>query len=248
MLIVTVLLILAPIALDYARRKLDLDMLRGIVYFAGVWPVLATAPLLGTADQRHLYFASVGIAIALGLAGARLVSTRTRVATAAGALLGLLLLVHAGLLTRGVGSLAANGRASAQLRAELGAGVARAATNTSAVVVVLPEPPDASRHFWEYALPPAADPLFLGGVERAPVLAAFNACECKPEQWLADYATELGLLNSGSTEPVYVIALNPDQARFTTRETDRASFRTAYAAPGSPLLRGRRPEFPTPEL
>jgi hypothetical protein len=221
---------------------------RGLVYFAIVWPLVAVAPLVGANQQRHLYFSSVGIAVALGLAGARLLASPPRIRPVAAAALGTLLVIHALLLTSGVAAFAENGRLSQQLRDQLAAAAERSAPDTGATIVVLPEVPNSSRHLWEYALPLVAEPMFLGGAQPARVVGSFTSCHCQPQEWLSEDGPVLQSLVAGTATAVYVIEWDPARAGFSTRLLDGAQFRVAYLDPGGALLRPRRPDLPTPVL
>jgi hypothetical protein len=222
--------------------------LRGVAYFALVWPLVTVAPLVGANQQRHLYFSSVGIAVALGLAGTRLLATRSVVRPMAACVLATVLVAHALLLSSGIRAFARNGMLSQQLRDELVAATERSAPDPSAAIVVIPDLPNSPRHLWEYALPLAADPMFLAGRGSANIAGSFTSCHCEPSEWLAWDGPVIESLLTGTSEPVYLIHWDPPQAAFTMRQLDRAQFRAAYVRPGGPLLRARRPDLPEPVL
>jgi hypothetical protein len=202
---------------------------------------------MGAAGQRHLYFASVGIAVALGLAGARLLVIRTATARLALGALGAVFVIHGLLLVSGIGAFARNGYLSQQLMALFIAASDQARTDLAATLVVLPDVPGNERHLWEYALPAAADPIFVHGPPPPSTVSSFSSCHCEPAEWLADNRPALTRLKSGAAEPVYVIEWQPDASVFSARVVDRAQFRAAYAQPGGPLLRPRRADLPAPD-
>jgi hypothetical protein len=250
LLLLAVGLIAAPLMLTCGGRLRQTDgaYVRGALYFGLIWPLLAVAPLLGASQQRHLYFASAGIAVALGLAGARILNVTSLVGRVLAGALGVVLLVHALLLVSGVAAMARNGRLSGQIREQLVAAVQRSTPDDGSAIVVLPEVPDSQRHLWEYALPVAAEPLFVGQPHPANVIGSFTSCYCNPQEWLTENARALDRLADGSTRRVYVIEWDASAAAFTTRVLDRARFWAVYASPGGPFLRARRPGLPTPVL
>jgi hypothetical protein len=245
----TGLIIAWPAVLSFGRWTTDggSTYVRAVIYFAGVWPLVTVAPLLGAAAQRHLYFASVGIAVALGLAGARLLAIWTRTTRIALGAVGAVFVIHGLLLVSGIGAFARNGDLSQQLMAQFVSASDQTGTDPAATVVVLPEVPGNERHLWEYALPVAADPLFLQRPPPPSAVSSFSSCHCQPAEWLADNGPALTRLTSGAAEPVYVIEWQPDASAFTTRLLTRAQFRAAYLQPGGPFLRPRRPDLPAPD-
>jgi hypothetical protein len=59
-------LLLVLILPFFIQQKAALgDCGRGLTYFGIGWPLLATVPLMGAAEHRHFYLASVGLAVAL---------------------------------------------------------------------------------------------------------------------------------------------------------------------------------------
>ena len=252
---ITIAILVSPLLLllghhdsSMAKEKF-VDYVRGTIYFAILWPIITVAPLMGAADQRHFYLASVGIAIALGLAGAHLAGTHSRFAVFTSSVVVLLLLTHGLLLMSGVEAFAKNGRLSREIEQQIGSVAANAENDPSAILVVIPEVPGNRRVFWDYALPLATDPLFVPGPKPPETVPSFTSCHCEPQEWLTRYGRALQDLTRGSSEPVYVVEWDAGRAAFATRLFDRAQFRAAgYTAPGGVLVRPRHPGGPTPVL
>jgi hypothetical protein len=93
----TVLLALAPLAI--LRNAARAEYGRSVAYFGLAWVVLAAIPLLGYSSQRHLFLASAGMAVALGLAGAALLQAQGLPRLAGATLIAGLLTIQAIALT-----------------------------------------------------------------------------------------------------------------------------------------------------
>src|SRR5262249_39391320 len=94
----TALLFLAPallLTLFLTTQAPSQTFTRGLIFFAVIWPVLSTAVLFGAHAPRHLYLSSIGVAIAFGLAGSQLLTSRPPVVAAGLAITGLLLALFA---------------------------------------------------------------------------------------------------------------------------------------------------------
>lgn len=225
---------------DYARK---------CAYFAVIWPTIATAVLMGANSQRHFYLASVGPAIALGLAGARLLHTgRIPMILAAGAL-ALLLVTNGFALASGVQAFRLNGERSWQLRYEADQALERAAQDPASTVVIIPEVPDTQGILWDYFYPVALQPPFTTPIPVTNVIASFASCHCSPEEWTATHAAALQHLIHNEVGPVYVVDWDEHRSTFATRTLSQYEFlHNGYVLPGGSVLRPSYPGLPSPRL
>lgn len=227
--------LLAPAAFLPAPRRAD--HARGVLLFAVGWPVVATVVLLGANDNRHFYLASVGPAVALGLAAARWLSARRPLALAGVAAAAALLVLYGGALGAGIAEFARNGERSLQLRGVVDATIARAEAEPGSIVVVLAQPPDNRRVLWDYFYPAALAPPFTGHSPAADVIPNFTSCHCAPQDWRARHAAPLARLTAGAAGVVYVVEWDARQGQFAARGLDADAFRDGgYLTPGGRLL------------
>ncbi len=223
------------------------DYTRKCLYFAVIWPTITTAVLMGANSQRHFYLASVGPAVALGLAGARLLNTgRIPMVLAAGALT-LLLVTNGSALASGVQVFRLSGERSWQLRDEVDQVLERAAQDPAATVVIIPEAPDTQGFLWDYFYPAALQPPFTALTPVTNVIASFASCHCSTEEWTATHAAALQHLTDNKAGPVYVVDWDKQRSTFTTRMLSQYEFlHNGYMSPDGPVLRPPHPSLPSP--
>ena len=219
------------------------------VYFAVIWSTIATAVLMGANSPRHFYLASVGPAVALGLASARLLKAgRIPMVLAAGAL-ALLLVTNGFALASGVQVFRLNGERSRQLRDEVDQVLERAAQDPAATVVIIPEAPDTQGVLWDYFYPAALQPPFTTPLPVANVIASFASCHCSPKEWTTTHAAARQHLIGNEAERVYVVNWDEQRSTFTTRTLSQYEFlHNGYVFPGGPVLRPPHPGLPAPPI
>jgi hypothetical protein len=228
-----------------ARRELA----RGLFFFAVLWPLACTVVLFGAGSPRHFYLASVGVAIALGLAGSRLIASKPGFARAGSLAIGLLLGILAFGLVSNIALYARNGRLSRALAEEIDRALAAAERDPQAVTVIIPDFPERQVVFWDYFYPQALKPPFRSPRPPPRVLPSFAPCHCPPEEWKAEHAATLARLREPSVSAVHVAIWDAWQSRFVTRSLSQAAFwQDGYAAPDAPLVRPLWPGTPAPEL
>jgi len=225
-------LLLAPLLI--LRRDALVEYARGFAYFAVGWVFLSTIPLLGSNSQRHLFLASAGLAVALGLAGAHLVMARRRLSLRASAVVASLLIIQGISLASHVTVFAESGALSYQLWDAITMASESASADTDAVLVIIPELPDKRRQFWDCSLPFAVYPPFM---DRMPpgLIPSFRSA-CSPDNWIALYGPTLARATSGESGPTHVVAWDTQRATFAARVLDHADFAAAgYTRSGGPL-------------
>jgi hypothetical protein len=235
-LLITILL-LAP--LTFLRfHKLE-KYFRDFVYFAIGWPIITTSVYLGARSERHLYLASIGPCVALGLATARLLASKRPFLILHGSTAALLLfLVYGWTLTTGVSGFALNGARSFQIQQEVDRAIERASQDRNAIVVIIPEIPNNHNVFWDYFYPAALEPPFTDRAPSVTVIPSFAQCHCSPEEWISGYWSSLKDLVHGVTGSIYVVEWDSARALFVTHVLSQEDFkRQGYLAPDSPLLR-----------
>jgi hypothetical protein len=237
-LLITILLV-APFT--FLRSNNLENYTRSLIYFAIGWPIITTFVYLGLRSERHLYLASVGICVALGLATAKCMdSKRLFLILYASTTAVLLFFVYAWTLTSGVASFALNGERSHQIKQEVDLAIERASQDTNAMVVVIPEMPDNHTAFWEYFYPVALEPPFTRSMPSIPVLSSFASCDCVSDEWNSYHRDLLTRLVHGVTGPVYIVEWDPKHTRFVTHTLSQEDFRRdGYLAPDGALLRPR---------
>jgi hypothetical protein len=239
--------LLAPFVTAPARGRTDLA--RGLVFFAVLWPFVCTAVLFGAGSPRHFYLASVGVAIALGLAGSRLLMSVRGVALPFSVVIGLVLGVSAAGLISNISHHARSGRLSRVLAGQIDRALELAERDPRAVTVIIPEFPGRRTVFWDYFYPSALIPPFRRSVPPPRVLPSFAPCHCLPEEWKAEHAATLAWLKDGSVSAVHLVLWDARQSAFVTRSLSQREFwQGGYAARDGPLVRPRRPGLPAPEL
>jgi hypothetical protein len=223
---------------------------RGLLYFAVFWPLLSTAVLFGAESPRHLYLASVGMAVALGLAASRILSSGARAAGAGALALGILLGCSAVGLASNVLAHARSGRLSRLLAREIDRALGGAAgSGPAAITVVIADYPERRAVFWDYFYPEALEPPFRSARLPVGILPSFATCHCPPEQWKTEHAATLARLRDGPLDEVRVVIWDAWRSAFVTRSSSRAAFwQAGYAAPDGPLVRPIWPEGPAPKL
>jgi hypothetical protein len=219
---------------------------RETIFFAALWPFFATAVLFGARSPRHLYLASIGVAVALGLAGSRILSGRRLVSAAGAAILLLTLGLSAIGLASYVDLYARNGRLSRDLAREIDRAYARAAPDSRAVIAIIPDFPRRQASFWDYFYPDAVAPPFRRG-RPFRTIPSFASCRCIPAEWKAEHSETLRLLNDASD--VYLVHWDEAKAGFATRVlTPSAFWQSPYASRDGPLLRPYLPGLESPTL
>ncbi|MGE5276680.1 MAG: hypothetical protein ACM3SU_06780 [Acidobacteriota bacterium] len=226
--------LLAPLSAGSARGRPDYA--RGLIYFAGLWPLVCTGVLFGAASQRHFYLATVGPAIALGLAGSRLLACGPAVARAAAVTLALLLAQSGLALASSVAPYAQNGRLSRQIAREVDLALDAAARDPKSVTVIIPEFPERRAVFWDYFYPVALEPPFRSVPPPKAVLPSFTTCHCLPEEWRAQNAVVLARLKRGGVSRVHVVIWEAGRSKFVTRSLSPEEFwEKGYAAATGPI-------------
>jgi hypothetical protein len=222
---------------------------RSLTFFALAWPLVTTAVLFGADSSRHFYLASVGVSIALGLAGARLLCGRTSLALAGSAAIGLLVGMSAFGLGSNIAQYARSGRLSRALAAEVGRALAGAGADPRAVSVIVADYPERRVVFWDYFYPEALMPPFRPGPLPPGILPSFAPCHCSPEEWKAEHAATIARLRDGDVSSVRIVEWEAWRSAFVTRVLTPSEFwEGGDAAPDGPLLRPRRPGLPSPRL
>jgi hypothetical protein len=238
--------LLAPFG--FLPRHQILDYGRGILYFAAGWPVIASAVLLGANSDRHFYLASVGPAIALGLAAAHWLTAKRPLTIVGVGVTAALLGLYGFALGAGIAEFARNGERSHQLQHAADTAIAGAREEPSALVVILAQSPDNQRVLWDYFYPTALSPPFTARGPAVDVLPDFATCHCSPEEWLATHGAPLARLAQGNVDSIHLVEWDPQQDAFVPRVLDLAAFRNAgYLTSTGPLLRPRYPGTPAPQ-
>jgi hypothetical protein len=235
-LLITILL-LAPFTF-LRLQKLE-DYIRDFVYFAIGWPIITTCVYLGERSERHLYLASIGPCVVLGLATVRLLASRRPFLILYGSTAALLLfLVYGWTLANGVSGFALNGERSFQIHQEVDLAIERASQDINAIVIVIPEIPGNHHVFWEYFYPVALQPPFTHSIPSVPVLSSFASIYCVPNEWISYHKDSLTRLAHGVTGPVYIVEWDTQHIRFVTHKLSQEDFkREGYLASDGPLLR-----------
>jgi hypothetical protein len=244
--------LLAPVLLltPLASRAADVrhNSARGTILFAVLWPLMSTAVLFGARSPRHLYLASIGVAIALGLASAQLLAGKPVVAATSGAIVGLLLVTYGVGLSSYVGLYARNGRLSRELAREIDRAIAQAAPERQAVIVIIPDFPQRQASFWDYFYPEAISQPFRSSPPPPNILPSFASCRCMPAEWKAEHSKPLALLTNPATT-IHFVAWDTGKAAFVTRVLSQPAFwQGGYAAQDGPLLGTYRRGLPGPTL
>jgi hypothetical protein len=227
----TVLLALAPLAI--LRNAARAEYGRSVAYFGVAWVVLAAIPLLGYSSQRHLFLASAGMAVALGLAGAALLQAQGLPRLAGATLIAGLLTIQAIALTSHLRVFDENGALSQQLRDAITMALDGGALANDEVLVIIAELPDR-RKFWHCSLPFAMYPPFTQADPRGLIPSLRSSCS--PDNWAEIYGPALARATSGQAARIHVVAWDEDHGGFTARVMNADAFRAAgYIAPEGPL-------------
>jgi hypothetical protein len=228
--------LIAPCLFVHAKDLAEYG--RGIVYFGICWPVVTLLPLFGAYGQRHLYLASVGVAVATGIAAAHLFTTRRRQTLTASSAVIALLVIHGALLGVGVRDFAANGQLSSQLLGQVEVAAPRIESANQPILVVIPELPDKRRVFWAYALRFAVHAPFLQHDVSSSVLPSLDAYGDDLDEWAQRFAPLLTRISDGDVTTLDVIELDRESGSFVRRTLRRTDFLSAgYLAPDGPLMR-----------
>jgi len=214
---------------------------RGIIYFAIVWPIITATVYLGASSQRHLYLASVGPCVALGLAAARLITAKHLFPVYGSTVAAFLFFGYGLALASGVAGFALNGNRSLQLRQQVDKVIEHASQDKNTFVIVIPEIPDNHRVFWEYFYPVAIQPPFTQRIHSVSVISSFTSCHCPPEEWMSEHHTSLMRIIHGPTGPIYVVEWDTQQSVFVTHMLNQEDFlKAGYLAPNGSFLRSRQ--------
>jgi hypothetical protein len=245
-LLVAFLMITSVAAAPASRRR---QLVRALVFFGVIWPLVCVAVLFGANSSRHFYIATVGMAIALGLAGARVVSNSSAIMSVGSLAMGLLLGISAVGLTSNVALYARSGRLSRALVREVDRALEVARRDPDAVTVIVADYPGRRVVFWDYFFTEALEPPFRKTRPTGWILPSFAPCHCTPEEWKAKHAATLAHLRVGGVSAVYVVIWDAWQSAFVTRKLTREAFwQEGYTATGGPLLRPLWPGSPAPSL
>jgi hypothetical protein len=246
LLLLTPALLLTPFLTKQARNQ---TFTRNLIFFAVMWPLLSTAVLFGARAPRHLYLASAGLAIAFGLAGSQLLTSKFPVAAAGLVIVGLLLAVLGVGLIAGIRLYARNGQLSRALAQEVEVAIERATADRLPLIVIIPEFPERRVIFWDYFYPVALNPPFRKAAPAVAILPSFASCHCEPAAWKRQNAAALALLNSDRASAIYAVLWDTRKSAFATRIFSPSEFRQAgYGATDGPLLRPRRQGMPAPQF
>jgi hypothetical protein len=244
--LLTPVLLLTPLVsrTQHGRR----GYARGLILFAVLWPLISTAMLFGAHSPRHLYLASIGVAIALGLAGSHLLMGR-RFARGAGIAIICLLCGVSGVgLSSYIALYARNGRLSRDLAREIDSAIEHAASDRPAVIAISPDFPQRQASFWDYFYPLALGPPFRNSPPPPNTLPSFASCRCKPAEWKAENSETLVLLNNRATV-IHLVLWDEGKAAFVTRVLSQPAFwRAGYASPNGLLVRAHQPGLAEPAL
>jgi len=248
----TALLFLAPallLTLFLTTQAPSQTFTRGLIFFAVIWPVLSTAVLFGAHAPRHLYLSSIGVAIAFGLAGSQLLTSRPPVAAGGLAITGLLLTLFGVGLIASTRLYARNGHLSRALAQEVDATIDRAMADRLPLIVIIPEFPERRVIFWDYFYPVALNPPFRRAAPAVAILPSFASCHCEPAAWKQQNAAALALLSSNGASAIYAVLWDTRKSAFGTRIFSPSAFQQAgYVTADGPLLRPRRRGMPAPRL
>jgi hypothetical protein len=229
-----------------ARRG---PIVRALVFFGLIWPVVCVAVLFGANSPRHFYMATVGMAIALGLASAWIVSSRTAMAKAGSVAVGILLGLSTVGLTSNIALYARSGRLSRALAREVDRALEAARHDPDTVTVIVADYPERRVVFWDYFFPEALEPPFRKTRPTGSLLPSFAPCHCTPEEWKAEHAATLARLRDGGVSAVSVVIWDAWQSAFVTRRLTREAFwQAGYTAAGGPVVRPLWPGSPAPTL
>lgn len=163
-----------------------------VLYFGPAWWTVSVVPLVATSylSARHLYLASAGLAIVLGLAFEALRSARRRLWRRAGAVAGAgLFLGYTLSLLWAVGQWNSVAALSEKMSRDLG----HAATSAPAGSLLLLDVPPAGATprvwtwLWGFSLPYALQPPFMPAevTERVSTVSAPEIYCCRLQQWYA---------------------------------------------------------------
>jgi hypothetical protein len=245
--LLTPALLLTPFVSRPAQGRRNFT--RGLVLFAVFWPLITTAVLFGARAQRHLYLASIGVAIAFGLAGSQLLAGKRLAAGAGIAIISILLGIYGVGLSSSIALYARNGGLSRALAREVDHAIELATLDRWAVIVIIPEFPQRQVVFWDYFYLDALLPPFRSSPPTPHILPSFASCHCSPEEWKTEHAATLALLSNSSASTIHVVLWDTRKSAFVTRVLSQPAFwRGRYAAPNGPLVRPRRPGLPEPVL
>jgi hypothetical protein len=237
-LLITVLLV-APFAF-LRLHKLE-NYTRGLIYFAIVWPIVVAFVYFGASSQRHLYLASIGPCVALGLATAQFLSSnRPYLRLYASTMTTLLFFTYGWALVSGVAGFEFNGEKSHEINYEISKAIEQASRDSNAIVVIIPEIPNNSRVFWEYFYPMAIQPPFTPSKPSVTVIPSFASCHCLPNEWMLEHEASLARLVHGVSGPVYLVEWDAPHAIFVTHVLSQEDFKQqGYLALDGPFLRTR---------
>jgi hypothetical protein len=240
-------LLLTPFLILAGRGRRSFT--RELIFSAVLWPLICTTVLFGARGQRHLYLASIGVAVAFGLAGSLLLASRRLVAGVGLTIIGLLLAIFGVGLRTSIAQYARNGYLSSALAQEVDRAIEHAMPDGRALIVIIPEFPERQVIFWDYFYPVALNPPFRSTPAPPRILPSFASCHCEPAQWKASHAAGLALLSSGMASAIHVVLWDTRKSAFVTRVLSQSEFwQAGYAAPDGPLVRPRRPGLPAPIL
>jgi len=245
--LLTAFVLVAALASAPAQSRSELA--RRLLFFGGLWPLVATAVLLGAGSPRHLYLASVGVAVALGLAGSQLWAQRPWFARAGSLGIGSLVAISAFGLAVSVAAYARSGRLSRSLAREIDRTLEAAERDPRAITVIVADYPERSVVFWDYFFPESLEPPFRSRRPPPGILPSFAPCHCPPEEWKTKHAVTLARLEAADTSTVRVVIWDAWRSEFVSRALTAAEFwQGGYAAPDGPLLRPLWPGSPAPVL
>ena len=237
--LVTMFLCTPLVSLRGDQRR---SYLRAFICFAIGWPLISTAVYIGSSSQRHLYLASIGPCIALGIAGACLLVAKRPFAMFGPVMLVVLGFAYGWSLLTGVTSFVLDGERSHKIKQEIDRSIALVAQDKNAIVVIIPEVANQSRVFWDYFYPIAIEPPFMDSHLSVPVISSFASCHCTPEEWISEHGASLSRIIHGTTGPIYVVEWDNQQNAFVTRTLDQDQFvKGSYLVANGPLLRPRLP-------
>lgn len=215
---------------------------REFIYFAVGWPIITTLVYLGVNSQRHLYLASIGPCVIMGLAVAHLITAKGLFTMYGVIVATFLLFIYGWALIAGISGFALNGERSLQIQHEVDRAIERASWNPNAVVIVIPEIPNNHEVLWDYFYPDALQPPFTNKSPAITVIPSFASCHCRPEEWMSEQRASLTYLVHDVTGPVYVVEWDTHSTLFVTHLFSPADFRKAgYLASNGSFLRSSKP-------
>jgi hypothetical protein len=197
---------------------------REFIYFAIGWPIITTLVYLGVNSERHLYLASVGPCIALGLATARLITAKGLFPVYGSIVAAFLLFTYGWALVAGIAIFVLNGDRSHQIRHEVDRTIGLASRDPNAIVIVIPEIPNNHELLWDYFYPDALEPPFTHNSPSVTVIPSFASCHCRPDEWISENRSSLIHL-SHDTGPIYVVEWDTQNSAFVTHRFSREAFK-----------------------